>query len=367
MAEVGGSYKTYLTKEQEAALKKTAEAIVAPGKGILAADESTGTIAKRFQSINLENTEENRRKYRQLLFSMDKTVAEHISGVILYDETFKQKSNDGTPFPKLLEQLNIIPGIKVDKGVVPLAGTIGEGTTQGLDDLGTRCAQYYAGGCRFAKWRCVLNIGPHTPSHLGMLENANVLARYASICQMNGLVPIVEPEVLCDGDHDLERCQKVTEQTLAYVYKALADHHVYLEGTLLKPNMVTPGQSCSKKVSPQDVARATVTALQRTVPAAVPGIVFLSGGQSEVDASIHLNAINQYKGKKPWTLTFSYGRALQASVLKAWQGKDDQFKNAQKVFYTRAKANSLASLGKYENEEVTAAASQSLFVEKHQY
>jgi len=212
-----------------------------------------------------------------------------------------------------------------------------------------------------------LNIGPHTPSHLGMLENANVLARYASICQMNGLVPIVDTEVLCDGDHDLERCQKVTEQTLAYVYKALADHHVYLEGTLLKPNMVTPGQSCTKKVSPQDVARATVTALQRTVPAAVPGIVFLSGGQSEVDASIHLNAINQYKGKKPWALTFSYGRALQASVLKAWQGKDDQFKNAQKVFYTRAKANSLASLGKYENEETTAAASQSLFVEKHQY
>jgi len=302
-----------------------------------------------------------------LLFSTDKAVAEHISGVILFDETFRQKADNGVPFPKYLEQIGIIPGIKVDAGVVPLAGTIGEGTTQGLDDLAARCAHYRAGGCRFAKWRCVLNIGPHTPSHLGMLENANVLARYASICQANGLVPIVEPEVLQDGNHDLERCQKVTEQVLAYVYKALADHHVYLEGTLLKPNMVTPGQACPKKVSPQEIARATVTALQRGVPVAVPGIVFLSGGQSEVDASINLNAINQYKGKKPWALSFSYGRALQASVLKAWQGKDETLKAAQKVFYTRAKANSLAALGKYENEDATAAAGQSLFVEKHQY
>jgi len=315
----------------------------------------------------LENSEENRRKYRQLLFSTGKIVAEHISGVILYDETFRQKADNGMLFPKLLEQHNIIPGIKVDKGVVPLAGTLGEGTTQGLDDLAARCAQYYAGGCRFAKWRCVLNIGPHIPSHLAMLENANVLARYASICQANGLVPIVEPEVLCDGDHDLERCQKVTEQTLAYTYKALADHHVYLEGTLLKPNMVTPGQSCSKKATPQEIARATVTALQRTVPAAVPGIVFLSGGQSEVDASVNLNAINQYKGKKPWALTFSYGRALQASVLKSWGGKDDKLKEGQKTFFTRARANGLASLGKYESEDATSAASQSLFVEKHQY
>lgn len=365
MAEVGGSYKTYLTKEQEDNLRKIAEAIVAPGKGILAADESTGTIGKRFTDIKLENTADSRRKYRQLLFATN--AADHISGVILYDETFGQKDDQGTPFPQLLTKKNIIPGIKVDKGVVPLAGTIGEGTTQGLDDLGARCKQYYDGGCRFAKWRCVLTIGKHTPSHLGMLENANVLARYASICQQNGLVPIVEPEILQDGDHDLDRCQKVTEQTLAYVYKALADHHVYLEGTLLKPNMVTPGQSCTKRASPQEIARATVTALQRCVPSAVPGIVFLSGGQSEVDASINLNAINQYKGKKPWALSFSYGRALQASVLKAWQGKDEHMKDAQKVFFTRAKANSLAALGKYENEDATAAASQSLFVEKHQY
>jgi len=202
---------------------------------------------------------------------------------------------------------------------------------------------------------------------LGFLENANVLARYASICQQNGLVPIVEPEVLQDGEHDLERGQKVTELALAYVYKALADHHVYLEGTLLKPNMVTPGQSSSKRASAQDIARATVTALQRGVPAAVPGIVFLSGGQSEIDASINLNAINQYPGKKPWKLSFSYGRALQASVLKAWQGKDESLKAAQQVYFTRARANGLATLGKYEDEDKTAAASQSLFVEKHSY
>lgn len=367
MAEVGGSYKASLTKEQENELRKIAEAIVAPGKGILAADESTATIGKRFQDNKIENTEENRRKYRQLLFNTGKIANDHISGVILFDETFRQKSDDGTPFPKLLEHFGIIPGIKVDAGVVPLTGTIGEGTTQGLDKLAERCKEYYNGGCRFAKWRCVLTIGPHTPSHLAMLENANVLARYASICQANGLVPIVEPEVLQDGDHDLDRCQKVTEQVLAYVYKALADHHVYLEGTLLKPNMVTPGQSCAKKVSPKEIARATVTALQRGVPVAVPGVVFLSGGQSEVDASINLNAINQYHGKKPWPLTFSYGRALQASVLKAWQGKEENLKNAQKVFFTRARANGTAALGKYEGEDATSTKSESLFVAKHTY
>jgi fructose-bisphosphate aldolase class I len=361
------SGKHWLSNEEQNELKKTADAIVAPGKGILAADESNATIGKRFQSINLENTEENRRKYRQLLFTTDKIVAENISGVILFDETFRQKADDGTPFPKLLAQHGIIPGIKVDTGVVPLAGTIGEGTTQGLDKLAERCKEYYDGGCRFAKWRCVLTIGPNTPSHLAMLENANVLARYASICQMNKLVPIVEPEVLQDGTHDLDRCQQVTEQVLAYVYKALSDHHVYLEGTLLKPNMVTPGQSSAAKVSSQEIARATVTALQRGVPAAVPGIVFLSGGQSEVDASVNLNAINQFNGKKPWALTFSYGRALQASVLKAWQGKDENVKAAQKVFFNRAKANGLAAVGKYETEEKTAAASESLFVTKHSY
>jgi fructose-bisphosphate aldolase class I len=367
MAEVGGSYQPFLTKAQEEALVKTAKAIVAPGKGILAADESTGTMGKRLKNINLENTEDNRRKYRQLLFTTDKSIANNISGVIMFHETFYQKSANGTPFPKVLESVGIIPGIKVDKGVVPLAGTLGEGTTQGLDDLGARCAEYYKGGARFAKWRCVLNISSHTPSNVGLAENANVLARYASICQMNGLVPIVEPEVLCDGDHDLERCQKVTEQTLAYVYKALADHHVFLEGTLLKPNMVTPGQACSKKYTAEQIGQATVTALRRGVPAAVPGIVFLSGGQSEIDATKNLNAINKVSGCKPWALSFSYGRALQASVLKAWQGKDENVAAAQKVYLHRAKANGLATLGKYEGEDAASSASESLFVAKHTY
>jgi len=358
---------TWLSDAQAEELRKVANAIVAPGKGILAADESTGTIAKRLSSIGVENTEEHRRKYRQLLFTCDESMATSISGVILYHETLYQKTDSGIPFPQWLKQRGIIPGIKVDKGVVPLAGTTNEGTTQGLDDLGTRCAQYKKDGAQFAKWRCVLQIGPNTPSHLGMLENANVLARYASICQMNGLVPIVEPEVLCDGDHDLARCQKATEETLAYVYKALNDHHVYLEGTLLKPNMVTPGQTCPRKYTPEEIGHATVLTLSRTVPAAVPGIVFLSGGQSEVESSINLNAINRAAGRKPWALTFSYGRALQQSVLKTWQGKDANLKAAQDVFVKRAFLNGLASIGKYENEELTEDAKKSLFVAKHSY
>lgn len=357
-----------LSPEREAELKKTAQALVAPGKGILAADESTGTLGKRFAKINLENTEENRRKYRQLLFTSDKTIAEHISGVILFHETVYQKADDGNSFIQLLNNLGIIPGIKVDTGVVTLCGTRDETTTQGLDDLGKRCAQYYKDGCRFAKWRCVLKIEEHCPSPLAILENANVLARYASTCQQNGLVPIVEPEILPDGDHDLERSQKVTEKVLAAVYKALNDHHVYLEGTLLKPNMCTPGQSATKRCSPQDVGRATLTALQRTVPCAVPGVVFLSGGQSEEDASVNLCAINQCEGKKPWALTFSYGRALQASCISAWKGKDESVKAGQDELMKRAKANSLASIGKYVQGSISSLdAGQSLFVAKHSY
>uniref|UniRef100_A0A915IFG6 Fructose-bisphosphate aldolase n=1 Tax=Romanomermis culicivorax TaxID=13658 RepID=A0A915IFG6_ROMCU len=367
MAQVGGAFQQFLTEPQKMALKSVAEAIVAPGKGILAADESTGTIGKRFAKINLENTEENRRKYRQLLFKTDALVSKNISGVILYEETLRQKTDDGVRFADLLTKKGIIPGIKVDTGVAPLAGTLNETTTQGLDNLDKRCAQYYSEGARFAKFRCVLNIGPHTPSHLAFEDNARVLARYASICQVNGLVPIVEPEVLQDGDHDIARCQKVTEQALAYVYKALADHHVFLEGTLLKPNMVTPGEKHAKRATHEEIAQATVTALQRGVPAAVPGIVFLSGGQSEIDATINLNAINKYQAKKPWALSFSYGRALQASVLQTWQGKDANVVAAQKVFLHRAQANGLATLGKYEGEEKTASAAGSLFVEKHAY
>ena len=230
-----------LSPELKAELRRIAEAIVAPGKGILAADESTGTMGKRLAGIGVENTEENRRQYRQLLFSSGEGMVENISAVILFHETVYQKADDGTPFIKILKDKGIIPGIKVDKGVVPLAGTIGEGTTQGLDGLSERCEQYKKDGCDFAKWRCVLKISEHTPSELAMKENANVLARYASICHKHGIVPIVEPEILCDGDHTLEKCQQVTEAVLSAQYKALVDHHVYLEGTLLKPNMVTPG------------------------------------------------------------------------------------------------------------------------------
>uniref|UniRef100_A0A131YCU1 Fructose-bisphosphate aldolase n=1 Tax=Rhipicephalus appendiculatus TaxID=34631 RepID=A0A131YCU1_RHIAP len=348
-------------------LKATAEAIVTPGKGILAADESTGTMGKRLQGIGVENTEEHRRQYRQLLFTCAEEMNSCISGVILFHETVYQQADNGTPFIKILENRGIIPGIKVDKGVVPLMGCDEEGTTQGLDDLTKRCVQYRKDGCRFAKWRCVLKIRNHCPSPLAILENANVLARYAVCCQQAGLVPIVEPEVLPDGDHDLERCQKVTEQVLAAVYKALNDHHVYLEGTLLKPNMITHGQSCSRKYTPQEVARATITCLQRTVPPAVPGVVFLSGGQSEEEASIHLDAINKYPAKKPWHLTFSFGRALQASALKAWSGKPGNVKTAQEEFLKRARANHEAALGKYSGGVTGAAASEILFIKNHEY
>ncbi|CAO2583301.1 Fructose-bisphosphate aldolase A [Lemmus lemmus] len=287
-----------LTPEQKKELSDIAHRIVAPGKGILAADESTGSIAKRLQSIGTENTEENRRFYRQLLLTADDRVNPCIGGVILFHETLYQKADDGRPFPQVIKSKGGVVGIKVDKGVVPLAGTNGETTTQGLDGLSERCAQYKKDGADFAKWRCVLKIGEHTPSALAIMENAN-----------NGIVPIVEPEILPDGDHDLKRCQYVTEK------KALSDHHVYLEGTLLKPNMVTPGH---------------VTALRRTVPPAV------TGGQSEEEASINLNAINKCPLLKPWALTFSYGRALQASALKAWGGKKENLKAAQEEYIKRA-------------------------------
>ncbi|KAJ8898496.1 hypothetical protein PR048_003856 [Dryococelus australis] len=362
------TYFNYPPPALQEELRKIAEAIVAPGKGILAADESTATIGKRFTNIAVENTEENRRQYRQLLFSADKALGNNISGVILFHETLYQKADDGTPFVELLNSRGIIPGIKVDKGVVDLFGSEEEVTTQGLDDLDKRCAQYKKDGCHFAKWRCVLKIKKNTPSYQAILENANVLARYASICQANRIVPIVEPEILPDGDHDLDRAQKVTETVLAAVYKALSDHHVYLEGTLLKPNMVTAGQSCPTKYTPEQIAAATVTALNRTVPAAVSGITFLSGGQSEEEATINLNAINQFKGKKPWPLTFSYGRALQASVLRAWGGKKESIGAGQDELLKRAKANGEASLGKYVAGSVTGkAGDQGLFIKDHAY
>ncbi|XP_021743337.1 fructose-bisphosphate aldolase, cytoplasmic isozyme-like [Chenopodium quinoa] len=339
--------------------------IATPGKGILAADESTGTIGKRFASINVENVESNRRALRELLFTTP-TALTYLSGVILFEETLYQKTADGKPFVDVMKEGGVLPGIKVDKGTVELAGTNGETTTQGLDGLGQRCAQYYAAGARFAKWRAVLKIGPTEPSPLAILENANGLARYAIICQENGLVPIVEPEILVDGTHDIDRCAEVSERVLAACYKALNDHHVLLEGTLLKPNMVTPGSE-SKKVAPEVIAEYTVRTLQRTVPPAVPGVMFLSGGQSEEEATLNLNAMNKLQTKKPWTLSFSYGRALQQSTLKAWSGKEENVPKAQEVFLARAKANSEATLGKYQGGAGGADASESLHVKDYKY
>jgi len=357
----------HLSAERKVELSQNARAIVAPGKGILAADESNGTIGKRFAPINVENVEDNRRAYRQLLFTASDEVYASLGGVILFDETFYQKSDDGTPFPELLTKKGVLPGIKLDKGVVVLPGTDGETTTQGLDGLADRVAKYYEGGARFAKWRCVLKIGNGMPSEQAVQENAHVLARYAAICQAGGLVPIVEPEILMDGDHDLPTAVRANERVLSAVYKALNDHQVYLEGSLLKPNMVCPGNACSTKYSAEDIGMATTTVLRRTVPAAVPGITFLSGGQSEEEATVNLNCINSTPLHRPWALTFSYGRALQASVLKAWQGKAENVNAAQEVLLKRAKANGAASLGKYTGDAGDAASKESLFVANYSY
>ncbi|XP_024318015.1 fructose-bisphosphate aldolase 5, cytosolic isoform X2 [Brachypodium distachyon] len=349
-------------------LIKTAKYIATPGKGILAADESTGTIGKRLASISVENVESNRQALRELLFTTPGAV-EYLSGVILFEETLYQKSSDGTPFVDILKAGNVVPGIKVDKGTVEIAGTDGETTTQGLDSLGARCAKYYEAGARFAKWRAVLKIGAAgEPSELAVKQNAEGLARYALICQENGLVPIVEPEILTDGGHDIKVCAAATERVLAAVYKSLNDHKVLLEGTLLKPNMVTPG-SDSPKVGAEVIAEYTVAALRRTVPPAVPGIVFLSGGQSEEEATKNLDAMNKLAVGKPWTLTFSFGRALQQSTLKKWGGKKENVAAAQATFLARCKGNSEATLGKYAGAGAggDAAASESLHVAGYKY
>jgi len=353
-------------EKYRAELVQTAQAIASPGKGILAADESTGTIGSRFSKIKVENTEENRRAYRELLFTCDEVVSQYISGVIMYEETLGQKSSDGVPFVDVLKKRGIITGIKVDKGTVNLPGSKDETATQGLDGLAARCAEYYKQGARFAKWRAVLKISETTPSEQAVEENAHTLARYAAICQENGLVPIVEPEILMDGTHTLARCAQVTENVLSVVYRALVLHHVFLEGTLLKPNMVTPGYSSEefKTMKPEQVALATVTVLRRTVPPSVPGVTFLSGGHGEEEASLFLNAINQVPLSRPWSLTFSFGRALQASCLDAWGGKKENVKAAQEAFLKRAKANSEAQQGKYAS---SGAVSKDLFQQGYVY
>ncbi len=328
-------------------LAAIARAMVAPGKGILAADESTGTIGKRFQGINVENTEEHRRAYRDLLFST-RGLGDHISGVILYDETLRQKSANGTPFVEALAKAGVLPGIKVDTGAQDLPLCAGEKITEGLDNLPRRCAEYVKLGAKFAKWRAVIDIGRDIPSTTCIVANAHALARYAAICQQAGLVPIVEPEVLMDGDHTIERCEEVTEWTLHALYEALYLHRVVLEHTVLKPSMVISGKKCAKQAPVDEVAARTVRTLKRTVPAAVAGIVFLSGGQSDEVATAHLNAMNaQFKGSLPWPLSFSYGRALQQPALKVWQGASGNVAAAQAALAHRAKMNGLGSLGNY--------------------
>jgi fructose-bisphosphate aldolase class I len=337
-------------------LHATAKAIVADGKGILAADESTGTIKKRFDSIGLESTEANRQAYRDLLFTTP-GAEEYISGVILYDETIRQTAHDGTPFPQLLESKGIIPGIKVDQGAKPLAGAEGETITEGLDGLRGRLAEYRGLGARFAKWRATYSITDTLPSDYCIWTNAHALARYAALCQEAGIVPIVEPEVLQDGTHTIERSAHVTARVLDALYTELFDQRVDLFGTLLKPNMVLSGYEASNRAGVEEVAEHTLHVFYKHVPAAVPGVVFLSGGQSDEDATAHLNAMN-VTGPHPWKLSFSYGRALQAPALKAWGGKPENVEAAQRAYYHRAKMNSAAQTGTYapelEREAVTA-------------
>jgi fructose-bisphosphate aldolase class I len=325
-------------------LARIARAMVVRDKGILAADESSGTIKKRFDSIRLESTEENRRNYREMLFTAP-GVADTISGVIMYDETIRQKTRDGVPFPEYLTKLGVIPGIKVDTGAKPLAGSPGETITEGLDGLRERLVEYYKLGARFAKWRAVIDIGQGIPTQFAIDANAHALARYAALCQENDIVPIVEPEVLMDGAHSIERCEEVTEAVLQSVFNQLAAHRVYLEGIVLKPNMVISGKKATDRAPPEVVAEATVRVLKRRVPAAVPGIAFLSGGQSPEEATLHLSLMNKL-GPLPWALTFSYGRALQETALKAWLGKNVE--EGQKAFAKRARLNSLATTGRYE-------------------
>ena len=327
-------------------LKSVANAIVAKQKGVLAADESSPTIKKRFDSIKVESTEENRRRYREILFTAD-GIERYVGGVILYDETLRQGTRDGTPFPKLLSGRGIIPGIKVDKGAKALALYPGDKVTEGLDGLRDRLAEYKQLGAQFAKWRAVIEIDERDiPSAFGIRANAHALARYAALCQEAGLVPIVEPEVLMDGAHDIERCEAVTARALEMVFTELDAHRVLFEGMLLKPNMVIAGKKCPRQAGVQEVAEATLRCLRRYVPAAVPGIVFLSGGQSAEDATDHLNAMNMM-GPQPWQVSFSYGRALQAPVLAAWQGQERKATDAQKALLTRCHLNGLAREGKY--------------------
>jgi fructose-bisphosphate aldolase, class I len=335
-------------------LRATAQAMVASGKGILAADESFGTIEKRFKSINLSTTEEHRRAYRDMLFTTP-GIGEFISGVIMFDETIRQKAADGAPFPEVLRRQGILPGIKVDKGAKDLSHFPGEQITEGLDGLRERLAEYRKLGATFTKWRAVITIGNGMPTRFCIDANAHALARYAALSQEAGLVPIVEPEVLMDGDHTIGRCEQVTETALTSVFFHLQAHGVQLEEMVLKPNMVISGKQCAKRAGVAEVAEATVRCLKRTVPGAVPGIVFLSGGQTPQEATAHLNAMNAL-GQHPWELSFSYGRALQDEALKAWHGDAAKVAAGQKAFHHRSACVSAARFGKYSGKMEMAAA-----------
>jgi fructose-bisphosphate aldolase, class I len=332
-----------------AELNKVATAMVAGGRGILAADESTGTIKRRFDAIGVDNTEDNRRDYRELLFRSAEAMRNSISGVILYDETIWQKAKDGTLLVKLIEQAGSIPGIKVDEGTKPLPGCPGEVVTVGLDKLADRLPKYFEAGARFAKWRAVIDIGAGIPTYSAIHANAHALARYAALCQAAQIVPIVEPEVLMDGDHDIDRCYAVTEWVLKETFLELYYNRVALEGMVLKPNMAVAGKKSVKRAGVEEVAEKTVRMLKGCVPGAVPGIAFLSGGQSDEEATAHLDAMNRI-GNLPWKLTFSYGRALQHAPQKAWSGKAENVAAAQRAFSHRARMNGLASLGQWKSE-----------------
>jgi fructose-bisphosphate aldolase, class I len=327
-------------------LNKVAEAMVAPGRGILAADESTGTIKKRFDTLGVESTADTRRDYREMLFRSKDAMSKYISGVILYDETIRQKAKDGTPLVEVIAQSGALPGIKVDKGTKQLPECPGELITEGLDGLGERLAEYYKLGARFAKWRAVIDIGAGIPSYNCIMTNAHALARYAALCQSENIVPIVEPEVLMDGDHDIDRCATITEWTLKTVFEQLYYQRVALEGMVLKPNMAISGKKAAKKASVEEVAEKTLRVLMACVPASVPGIAFLSGGQSDEDATAHLDAMNRM-GPLPWKVSFSYGRALQAAPQKAWSGKSENVAAAQRAFSHRAMMNGLAARGEW--------------------
>lgn len=337
-------------------LEDIAAAMVAPGKGILAADESGGTIKKRFDSINVVSTEESRRDYREMLFSAREAMTNHISGVILYDETLRQKAKDGTPLAQMIKASGAVPGIKVDKGAVDLPGFPGEKITEGLDGLAARLKEYHELGARFAKWRAVIDIGNGMPSRTAIKANADALARYSGLCQQAGIVPIVEPEVLMDAahsNHDAARCEEVTHEVLACVFNELQSYRIRLDGIVLKPNMVVAGKHCAKQAAPEEVAERTLRVLRATVPPAVPGIAFLSGGQSDELATHHLSLMNAKP--LPWALTFSYGRALQAAALKAWGGKSENVAAGQRAFTHRARMNGMAALGTYSPASEKAA------------